>query len=76
MNRMAVTNAIAQYDWVELLEPVEDAPAGARGVLHDFLDGGCTIVEVMEPPPQDMPIVFAPLSALRGLGPERPSARG
>lgn len=76
MNGMAITNAISQYDWVELLEPVEDAPAGAHGVLHDFLRDGYTLVEVMEPRLDDMPVVCAHLSALRGLGPERPPARG
>ncbi len=74
MGRMAVTNAIAQYDWVELLEPVEDAPVGARGVLHDFLRDGYTLVEVMEPRLDDMPVVCAHLSELRALGPERPPA--
>ncbi|HMJ04450.1 MAG TPA: hypothetical protein VK506_16025 [Conexibacter sp.] len=72
---MTVTNAIAQYDWVELLEPIEDAPAGARGGLVDFLDGGYALVDVMEPRLDDMPVVCAPVSKLRSLGPERPPAR-
>jgi hypothetical protein len=75
MDRMAVVEKIALFDWVELLEPIDDAPLGARGALVDFLGDGYTLVEVMEPRLDDMPVVCAHLSALRGLGPERPPAR-
>ncbi len=72
---MVENHRIAPYDWVELREPVEEFPAGARGVL-DSVNGEHALIEVIEPRPEGMPIVFAPLSALRGLGPERPPARG
>jgi hypothetical protein len=72
---MAIKDVIAQYDWVEFLESVEDAPAGARGGLLDFLGSELALVEVMEPCPEGVPIVTVPLSKLRGLGPERPPAR-
>lgn len=49
---------------------------GGAGGLVDFLTDGYALVEVMEPPPPDMPVVSAHLSQLRGLGPDRPPPRG
>ena len=34
---MATTRQIAKYDVVELVEPVDAAPAGARGGVLEFL---------------------------------------
>lgn len=68
---MATTRHIAQYDIVELLEPVDAAPAGATGGVLDFLgeDGDIAEIEIMEPSLEDAldRIVYAPLSKLRRI---------
>jgi hypothetical protein len=64
---MAITHQIEQYDTVELTEPVDAAPAGARGGVLEFLDGGdIAEIEIMEPNLEGLDrIVYAPLSKLR-----------
>ena len=64
---MAITHQIEQYDTVELIEPVDAAPAGARGGVLEFLhDGTIAEIEIMEPDLEGLDrIVYAPLSKLR-----------
>jgi len=63
---MPSARSIAAFDLVELTEPVDDAPAGARGGVLELTDAETAMVEVTTPElvaPER--IVFAPLSALR-----------
>lgn len=63
---MSRTNAISAFDTVEFLEPVDDAPAGARGGILEMTDAGTAMVEVTSPELDAAErIVFAPLAALR-----------
>ena len=43
---MAVAHKIAIGELIELKEPVEGAPAGARGGITDVLDAGHVMVEL------------------------------
>ena len=64
---MATTRGIELLDIVELLEPVDAAPAGARGGVLEFLGdhGDIAEIEIMEPPLDGLDrIVYAPLSKL------------
>lgn len=74
---MATTRDIALYDTVELLEPIDAAPAGARGGVLEFLgeNGDIAEIEIMEPSLEDAldRIVYAPLSKLRRIDPPRGS---
>ena len=69
---MATAHDIALNDWVELLEPLDAAPAGARGGVVDLLNNDDVVmVEIMEP---DLPdgldrLVVAPLSKLQRIEP-------
>jgi hypothetical protein len=58
--------AISAFDRVELVEPVDSAPAGASGAILELIDPATAMVEVTSP---DLDvadrIVFAPLAALR-----------
>ncbi len=63
---MPRTTAISAFDTVELVEPVDDAPAGARGGVLEMTDVGTAMVEVTSPELDAAErIVFAPLAALR-----------
>jgi len=63
---MPRTNAISAFDTVELVDPVDDAPAGARGGVLEMTDVGTAMVEVTSPELDAAErIVFAPLAALR-----------
>jgi hypothetical protein len=65
---MAVTHRIAEFDIVELTEPVDDAPAGARGGVLELRSGDTAMVEITEPPLDGAArIVFAPLAKLRAV---------
>jgi hypothetical protein len=68
---MATAHDVALNDWVELLEPVDAAPAGARGGVVDLLRDDVVMVEIMEPDLGDGldRIVVAPLSKLRRTDP-------
>jgi len=46
---MAVVCEIAAFDRVELIEPVDDAPAGARGGVLELGDGDTAMVEITTP---------------------------
>ena len=64
---MAATHGLGLHDWVELIEPVDTAPAGARGGVLEFHDNGdVAMLEIMEPGLEGLDrIVIAPLSKLR-----------
>lgn len=64
---MAVTHRIARYDIVELIEPVDEAPAGERGGVLELYDDSTAMVELTSLPAKlgvDR-IVVAPLTKLR-----------
>ena len=46
---MPVVGEIAAFDRVELLEPLDDAPAGARGGVLELRDGDIATVEITSP---------------------------
>lgn len=63
---MAVAHRIAEFDIVELTEPVDDAPAGARGGVLELHPDGTAMVEITKPPLDAAArIVFAPLAKLK-----------
>lgn len=63
---MAVVREITAFDRVELIEPVEDAPAGALGGVLELRDGDTAMVEITSPELQAAArIVFVPLAKLR-----------
>jgi hypothetical protein len=63
---VAVAHRIAEFDIVELTEPVDDAPAGARGGVLELHPDDTAMVEILEPPLDAAArIVFAPLDKLR-----------
>jgi hypothetical protein len=63
---MAVANRIAEFDIVELTEPVDDAPAGARGGVLELHEDDTAMLEILEPPLDGAArIVFAPVAKLR-----------
>jgi hypothetical protein len=63
---VGAADTIAAYDVVELVEPVDNAPAGARGGVLEMTDANTAMVEVLSPDlgPVER-IVFAPLASLR-----------
>ena len=63
---MPRANPISAFDTVELTEPVDEAPAGARGGVLEMTNAGTAMVEVLSPDlgPVER-IVFAPLGSLR-----------
>jgi hypothetical protein len=67
---MAIVRQIELFDNVELIEPVDAAPAGARGgPIHFLRDGDVAEVEIMEPDLGDLDrIVYVPLAKLRRVG--------
>jgi hypothetical protein len=63
---MAVAHRIAEFDVVELTEPVDDAPSGARGGVLELQTDGTAMVEITEPPLDAAArIVFVPIAKLR-----------
>ncbi|MGH2983293.1 MAG: hypothetical protein ACRDK5_03415 [Solirubrobacterales bacterium] len=65
---MALTREIAAFDFVELTEPVDAAPAGARGGVLEIAPDGTAMVEVIEPELEGLErIVFCPVAALRAV---------
>lgn len=66
---MAATREIAIGGLVELPEPVDDAPAGARGGITDVLDRDKVIVELTSLPAEPIldRIVVVPVEKLRVL---------
>jgi len=68
---MGVTKHIVEYDIVELTEPVEGAPAGARGGVLDIFKGDMAMVEITTMPDESIldRIIVAPLNKLRVVDP-------
>jgi len=57
--------AISAFDLVELIEPIDGAPAGARGAVVELTEAAA-MVEVTAPDLEAADrIVFVPLSSLR-----------
>ena len=66
---MPPPRAISAFDLVELIDPVDDAPAGARGAVLEMTEPTTALVEVTMPELDAAErIVFAPLSSLRRVG--------
>ncbi len=67
------TREIAVGGLIELCEPVEGAPAGARGGITDVLDPDHVMVELTSLPLEPMldRIVVVPLDKLRLIEPVR-----
>ena len=66
---MAATREIAAFDLVELIEPVDAAPAGARGGVLEIDTDGTAMVEITEPELDGLErIVFCPIATLRPAG--------
>jgi hypothetical protein len=70
---MAATREIAVGGLIELREPVEGAPAGARGGITDVLDPSHVMVELTSLPSKPIldRIVVVPLNKLRLVEPAR-----
>jgi len=63
---MAVVREITAFDRVELLEPVDEAPAGARGGVLELREGNIAMVEITTPELDPATrIVFVPIGKLR-----------
>jgi hypothetical protein len=63
---MAVVREITAFDRVELLEPIDDAPAGARGGVLELRDRDTAMVEITVPKLDAAArIIFVPLAKLR-----------
>ncbi len=63
---MAVARDIAAFDFVELVEAADAAPAGARGGVLEIAPDGTAMVEVIEPELEGLDrIVFCSVSGLR-----------
>lgn len=71
---MAAAHESAIGSLIELREPVEEAPAGARGGIIDLLDGDRVMVELTSLPLEPIldRIVVVPLDKLRLIEPARP----
>lgn len=66
---MATTREIAAFDSVELTEPVDAAPAGARGGVLEIDADGIAMVEITEPELEGLErIVFCPIATLCPVG--------
>ena len=66
MTPMAVVREITAFDRVELLEPIDDVPAGARGGVLELRDRDTAMVEITTPALDAAArIIFAPLAELR-----------
>lgn len=63
----ATKHDVSELDFVELIEPFDEAPAGARGGLLDIFDGDMAMVEFTNVPGEmDIDkIVIVPLDKLR-----------
>ena len=63
---MTVAHGLTEFDIVELTEPVDDAPAGARGGVLELLPDHTAMLEITEPPLDGAArIVFVPVAKLR-----------
>lgn len=63
---MKAVEGIAEFDIVELMEPVDDAPAGARGGVLELHPDETAMMEITDPPLDGAArIVFAPVAKLQ-----------
>jgi hypothetical protein len=69
MSYMPATKKIAKLDLVELTEPVEGIPAGARGGVLELRDGDTAMVEITSIDALDSAerIIFPALDKLRRI---------
>jgi hypothetical protein len=66
MQTMPALREITTYDLVELTEPIDGIPAGARGGVLELREGDRAMVEITSLPLDAVDrILFAPLSKLR-----------
>jgi hypothetical protein len=66
---MPALREITAFDLVELTEPVDDIPAGAREGVLELRDSDRAMVEITSLPLDAVDrIVFVPLSKLRRFG--------
>jgi hypothetical protein len=72
---MTATKNVAQFDIVELVEPVDTAPVGARGGVLDILSDEFAMVEFTSMPREPIldRIVVVPLDKLRVVEPAKRS---
>lgn len=70
---MAATREVAIGGLIELREPIEGAPAGARGGITDVLDADRVMVELISLPREPIVdrIVVVPIDKLRLIEPAR-----
>jgi hypothetical protein len=72
---MAIAHKIIPFDIVELTEPIDEAPAGARGGVLELYRPEIAMVEILEPKLGGAErIVFAPLDKLRVIEPSSKSS--
>jgi hypothetical protein len=69
MSYMPATKKIATLDLIELTEPVEGIPAGARGGVLELRDGDTAMVEITSIDALDSAerIIFPALAKLRRI---------
>jgi hypothetical protein len=67
---MPVISEITTLDVVELTEPIEGVPAGARGGVLELRSGDVAMIEITSMPLEPIldRIVFVPFSKLRRTG--------
>jgi hypothetical protein len=66
MNPVPTTHEITTLDLVELTEPIDDIPAGARGGVLELRDDDKAMVEITSLPLDIVErIIFPPLTKLR-----------
>ncbi|MGH2854265.1 MAG: hypothetical protein ACRDLF_08765 [Solirubrobacteraceae bacterium] len=66
---MPALREITAFDLVELIEPIDDVPAGARGGVLELRDDDRAIVEITSLPLDSVDrIIFVPLTKLRRAG--------
>jgi hypothetical protein len=72
---MAIAHKITPFDIVELTEPIDEAPAGARGGVLELYRPEIAMVEILEPKLGGAErIIFAPLDKLRVIEPSSKSS--
>ena len=77
MGEVATTREVQLYDIVELLEPVDAAPAGSRGGVIEFIGDNHEVaeIEITDPKLNGLDaIVYATLDKLRIVEPHTVSA--
>lgn len=67
---MAVAHRITEFDIVELIASVDEAPVGARGGVLELHADGTAMVEILEPSLDAAArIVFVPVTHLKVVQP-------